>query len=391
MNTTRIKKCAFALAATFLITSLPACQELASILSGGDQTDSAAKEIPVGIVMPLSGKYVTGPDDPIVKGMLDGFHLARDEINSSQTPPLRFIIEDDQSTEEATLRAFDKLIHEDKVAAILGPTGSTQTKLAFPVAQENRMVAISPTSAAEGLSAIGDFVFRINLTVGKLVPLGVGITHQKLGYRRVATLVDSADVYSVSSDAALAESLLAKGVEIATTETFETDDVDFTRQLTRIKESNPDAIFVSSQPVNVADILIQRIQVGIPADVPIIVPLLDMVAIQKAGDAAENAITFAAWNTMAPTPGNEEFVRKFKTKFGAEPTWYVAVAYTSVYVLANAISNAGATDSDAIRDALALTKDLDTVLGKFSFDDVGDAVYDPAILIVKDGQFADFK
>ena len=62
-----------------------------------------------------------------------------------------------------------------------------------------------------------------------------------------------------------------------------------------------------------------------------------------------------------------------------------------MYVLANAISNADSTDSQDIRDALALTKDLDTVLGKFSFDDVGDAVYNPAVLIVKDGQFADFK
>ena len=393
MNTTHLKKRLLALAATLLIAALSACQELSSILSSGVQTETPAREIPVGIVMPMSGQYVEGPDGPIVVGLLNGFRLARDEINSSQIdkPQIKFIIEDDQSTVEAATSAFNKLIHDDEVVAILVPTSSTQVKQAFPIAQENRIVAIGPTSAAAGLSAIGNFVFRVNLTVDKVIPLGVGLTHQKLGYRRVAKLVDSSDVYSQSSDEILAESLLANGVEIAGTETFETDDVDYTAQLMRIKELKPDAIFISAQPINVPYILIQRLQVGIPSDVPVIVPFLDTIAIQTAGDAAEGAITFAVWNAMARAPGNEDFVRAYQAKYGMEPTWYAALAYTSVYVLANAISGAGSTDSHAIRDALANLGEIDTVLGKFSFDDVGDAVYNPAVLIVKDGELVDFE
>ena len=68
-----------------------------------------------------------------------------------------------------------------------------------------------------------------------------------------------------------------------------------------------------------------------------------------------------------------------------------AQSYATLHILAAAIASAQSIDSTPIRDALANTMDLDTVLGQFSFDAVGDAVYDPQILIVKDGEFAVFE
>ena len=66
-------------------------------------------------------------------------------------------------------------------------------------------------------------------------------------------------------------------------------------------------------------------------------------------------------------------------------------SYAAVHILAEAIKNAQATDSISIRDALANIKDLDTVLGKFSFNADGDAVYAPRALIVKDGTLQPFE
>ena len=68
-----------------------------------------------------------------------------------------------------------------------------------------------------------------------------------------------------------------------------------------------------------------------------------------------------------------------------------AQSYASVYILAEAIADAQSTDPVKIRDVLANTMDLDTVLGKFSFDAVGDAVYDPIVLIVKNSQLQIFE
>ena len=289
--------------------------------------------------------------------------MARDEINAAQLAPprLRFIIEDDQSTIEGALSAYNKLIHEDRVVAILGPASSTQVEMAFPVAEANRLVAIGPSSAAQGLSAIGDYVFRVNQPVDKLIPRGVRLTHERLGYQRVAKLVTSDDVYSTSADSLFAESLDAIGVEVLSTETSLLRAGDYTEQLTRIKALNPDAIFVSAQPLDMPDIMIQARQIGIGTDIPIIAPLLSSTEIQEAGDAAEGTITFTSWSIKAETPRNKAFVGNFRAKYELEPNLFSALAYTSVYLLTNAISIAQSIESDAIRDALADTKDFDTV------------------------------
>ena len=388
-----IRKITFFAIVVLLIAGLSACDELVTILSDDEMAAQLPDEIEIGIVLPFSGKYVTGPDDPLVQLYLNGFLLAQDEINARQLSPtrLQFIIEDDQSTVEGAIAAYNKLINEDGVAAILGPASSTQVEMAFPVAEENQIVAIGPSSAAEGLSAIGDYVFRVNQPVDTLIPRGVRLTHERLGYQRVAKLATSDDVYSQSADAIFAESLDALGVEVVTTETFLFRAGDYTEPLTRIKELSPDAIMVSAQPADMPEILIQARQVGIDTAVPILMPLLSFSEVQKAGDAAEGVITFAAWSIEADTPHNQAFVRNFRAEYESEPNLFSALAYTSVYLLTNAISNAGLIKSDAVRDALAETEDFDTVLGSFSFDAVGDPVYDPIMLIVQDGVLEAFE
>ena len=383
----------FALTIITMIAGLSACDEFVTILSDSEPPPQLPDEIEIGIVLPFSGKYVTGPDDPLVQLYLNGFLLAQSEINASQpsAPRLHFIIEDDQSTVDGAIAAYNKLIHEDKVAAILGPASSTQVEMAFPVAQANQQVAIAASSAAAGLSAIGDYVFRVNQPADTLIPRGVRLTHERLGYQRVAKLATSDDVYSQSADTIFAESLDALGVEVLTTETFLFRAGDYTEPLTRIKALSPDAIMVSAQPADMPEIVVQARQVGIDTSVPILMPLLSSSEVQKAGDAAEGVITFAAWSIDADTPGNQAFVSNFRTTYDIEPSLFSALAYTSVYLLTNAISTAGSIESDAIRDALSETADFDTVLGSFSFDATGDPVYDPIMLMVRDGVLEPFE
>ena len=322
-----------------------------------------------------------------------GFELALEEINNSQLGGRRisFIIEDDQSTVEGAVEAFNKLIQQDGVSVILGPATSSQTQAVFPIAQENGVVAFSPTSAARGLSTTGDFVFRASLTTDVLIPSGIETTSAKLGYKTAATMYDENDVFSTDSDEAVREVLAANDIEVLITETFQGDETNFTAQLTRIKEANPHAIFISSLPSEKVEILTQARQLGIPDSVPFVIRTLTIGDVQAAGDAAEGAITFVGWASTADTPGNQDFVQNYSAKYGVEPSNYAAQSYASVYILAKAIADAQSTDSTAIRDAMANITDFDTVFGAFSFDDVGDAIYDPKILIVVNGKLEIFK
>ena len=357
-------------------------------------TESSRTEvISIGLIPHLSGVF-SSPISP----MKNASEMALEEINNAHGETIfAFIIEDSRSTPEGAVDAYNKLIHQDGVLAILGPRTSSLAVAAFPIAQENQVVALSPTSSARGISAMGDFLFRASLTVDRYVPGGVEITQKQLGYKRVATIFDETDVFSQSSDEVIRDALVANGVEVLATETFQTSDTDFSAQLMRIKALNPEAIFISSQAANMADILIQGRQGGIPVEVPFITSLtLTIDEIKRAGAAAEGVIAFTAWSSMADTPGNRVFVENYTAKYGVEPNVFAAQSYASVYILTKAILDAHLApgfevlDSQGIRDALRKIRDFDTVLGKFSFDDVGDGVYNPAVLIVKDGKFEVF-
>ena len=388
MDTKKFTLFAFLFAIVVLIVGFSACDRVSQIVQPTtSQMTEASEDISIGVVVPLTGRLSASFGIP----MSQGFELALSEINATQPhgAELKLIIEDDQSTVEGAVAAFNRLIHQDGVSVILGPATSSQTEKAFPIAQENQIVAISPTSAARGLSALGDYVFRVALTTDILIPRGIEVTHTKLGYQRVATLYDAADLFSTDGDASVQEVLAAKGVEVIATETFQGGDTDFSEQLTRIQALDPDVIFVSSQPPEKPGILTQGHQLGISA--PFIVRTLTETDVQAAGAAAEGAMTFVGWGAAVDTPGNQAFVENYTAKFGMEPNNYAARSYAAFYILAEALANAQSTDSLAIRDALANVKNFDTIFGKFSFDANGDAVYDPKVLIVKNGELVVFE
>jgi len=373
------------LAIVTLIVGLSACDQVGQLLI---PAPPQMEGISIGLVYPITGRLGS-----VGMEMESGFELALEEINSAQLSEiqLKFITEDDQSTVEGAVAAFNKLIHQDGVSIILGPASSSATEAAFPMAQQNEVVAISPTAAARGLSAIGDFVFRTILTTDVLITSGIKVTQAKLGYQKAAIIYDEADLFSADGATVMREALTANGVEVLTTETFQSGDTNFSAQLTRIKDLNPDVIFVSALPPDKPEILIQARQLGIPDSVPFIINTLTTTDVQAAGAAAEGTIAFTSWVNTTDTPENQAFIQNYRAKYGIEPNIWAAQSYASVYILAKAIAETQSTDATAIRDALASITDFDTILGQFSFDAVGDAVYNPVVLIVNNGEFQIFE
>ena len=383
----RMTRFTLLLAIVTLIAGFSACDQIQQLLvPTTPEIEGLNGEIPIGMVYPITGRLAT-----FALPIQRGFDLALEEVNSSQPGDVRFkfIVEDDQSTVEGAVEAYNKLIQAD-VPVIFGPTTSGQAEAAFPIAQQNEVVAFSSSSNASGLSALGDFLFRAGLTTDILLPSGVRATHAKLGYQRVAIIYDDIDSYSIGSYEKFRDSLIESGVEILITETFQSGDTDFTAQLARIKDTNPEVIFVASQQPELIGIQVQGRQLEISAEVPFITSLISDV--ENAGAAAEGSISFAGWISTADTPGNQTFVQKYRATYGSEPNAWTAQSYAAVYIVAAAIAEAESTDPTTIRDALANTKNFDTVLGAFSFDAVGDAVYAPIVLtIVENGDFQIFE
>lgn len=386
MKVKGIVAAAFICAIIALAIGFSSCDQMAPMLPDTEMAPMIEAEIPIGVVVSLTGKDA----EPYGIPMQRGFEMAREEINILSGGNLTFITVDDQSSEEGAIAAVQQLVDQG-VPVILGIAISDYLEDAFPIAQENGVVAFSSVSSAAGLSSIGDYVFRTGLATNIMIPSGVMITHEKLGYEKVALIYDAEDTYATSSNEEVRKALEANGVEILTEETFQTDDPDFSTQLTNIMEMEPDALFISALSVEMTKVIIQAGAMGIPDTVRLIVPDLTAKEIQDAGDAANGAIAFAGWTTLSNIPGNQTFIQNYRAKHGIEAEPWAAQSYATLYILADAIAKAQSVDSEAIRDALAQTMDFPTILGDFSFDPNGEAMYDAVVLTVKDGELQLFE
>lgn len=348
-------------------------------------------DIPIGAVWSLTGAAaIYGPSQK------NAAEMAIEEINQSGMlgeAKLVLTTEDDRSTKEGAIAAFEKLLNQGKVVAILGPTLSNSAKAADPMAQEKKVVVLATSNTAAGITEMGDFIFRDSLPESDVIPNTIKVTKDKLGYSKVAVMYGDDDAFTTSGYDAFKAALEANGVEILTTETFKKGDADYSAQLTKIKSLNPDAIIVSALAEEAAGIMSQARQLGIPDTVRFIggngfnSPKLA----ELAGPSAEGAISGAAWFIANDSPGNQDFVKAYNAKYGANPDQFAAQAYAGVYILAQAIKNAGSADSQAIRDALAQITNLPTVLGTYAFDANRNPVHTPVVQMVKDGKFALFE
>ena len=386
MNINRFTRIAFVLSLIALIVGLYGCDQVQQVLFPPDKPPETLEpmEIPIGVVLAQ-----TGPLSLYGVSMLDGFALARDHINDSGQlgdAKLTFIVEDDQSV--SAVEAVDKLIDQDGVSFITGFAISTQLEQVIPKVQESGVLLFSSVSSAPGLSARGDFIFRAALTSAVLNPPIVSETHAYVPYQTAAVIFQSDDVYSTLSNEEFVKALDAISVAIVAMETYERGETDFSTQLTQIAETDPEMLFISGIGLDPSRIMIQARE--LMPDVRFAVPEMDADMATAAGDAAEGAITSISWLSTADSEANRAFVQSYTERYGEAPLTWAAQSYATLHILATAIAAAGSTEAATVRDVLANTADLETVLGNFSFNADGDAVYAPILLTVKDGALEPF-
>ncbi len=374
-----------------LFFTVVAATVVLGLVSCGEDSD---EEIPVGVVIPLSGAQ-----ELIGESMRKSMEFALGEIHESPLlgdRKIRFIFEDSRNNRQSAREAYTKLIEQDEVVAVLGPFSSSRTEDIIDIIDKNETVSLSPTSAAMGLSERSRFLFRSSLTVERLVPHGIGESIRELGYTKVATITNSDDTFSVSArDAVKREIEKHPSISIVSEQTYTVNSSgevpDLTGKLTAIAAEEPDYIFMSAQGRERVDILVQAEGVdGLEA--PLIGILLTTEELKDAqkevAGAGKGALTFTVWLSAIDTPENRRFRGEYKKKTDEEASSITARSYEAVRILAQAIADAGSTDREAIRDAMENVRLENSIYGSdFYFDLNGDAVYEPVVGIERDGEF----
>jgi branched-chain amino acid transport system substrate-binding protein len=278
------------------------------------------------------------------------------------------------------------LISQDKVIAVLGEVRSSATIEAAPICQENKIPLISPAATNPKVTEVGNYISRICF-----IDPFQGTVMSKFalskGWKKVAVLTDVKQDYSVGLAEFFVKGLTAGGGQVVKEQKYSTGDKDFKPQLTSIKVTKPDAIFIPGYYAEVALIARQARLLGIK------VPLLggdgwvgDSL-LKVAGNSLDGSYFSCHFSADDQSPAVQEFVKKYEAKYNEKPDDMAALGYDSAEILVDAIKRAGTTDGDKLKDTIAATKDYKGVTGVITLDAQRNASKPAVILSIANGAF----
>jgi len=302
----------------------------------------------------------------------NGAQLAVDEINEAggidgMKFELNFL--DDEAEAQPAIAAYEKLMDEG-ADAILGAVTSGSTIAITDLTNEDGILQITPSGSAQDCTKY-DNAFRICFTDPLQGITMADYATATAGYNNIAILYNIADDYSKGMADAFMTEAEKKGGKIVAEETFTTGDVYFNTQLTNIKATDAEVLFIPAYYQDVAYILTQAKQQGLE------LPYLggdgwDGVLGQlQDASVAEGSIFLSPFTANDPAENVQAFVEKYKAEFDATPDQFAADAYDGVYVIKAAIEKAGSTDSEDLIAAMTEIE-VDGVTGNMTFTPEGE-------------------
>lgn len=342
----------------------------------------AQEEIPIGEVNPISGaigQYGTTCHK--------GIQLAIDEANGAGGvlgKQIHLLTEDNQSQPGQTSTIIRKFVTRDKVVAIVGDLTSSATMEGAPIAQAAKVPMVSPLATNPKVTEIGDYIFRVCFIDEFQGRVMARFALQNLKTTKAAILTDVKQDYSVGLRGFFTEAYTAGGGTLAKEQSYSSGDTEFRAQLTSIKAVRPEVVFLPGYYPEVSLILKQARQLGLS------IPFIGCEAwdsptlIQVAGSAANGCYFSNQFSADDPSPEVQDFAKVYQEKFGSRPDNFAALGYDAARVVLDAIKRAGSTESSAIRDALAQTKNFPGVSGSITIDSKRNASKPVLILAIKD-------
>jgi branched-chain amino acid transport system substrate-binding protein len=287
------------------------------------------------------------------------------------------------------------LVTQDKVVAIVGPATSGCVAAGSPITTGNKIPHIAPAATAPGITVENgktkEFMFRacfIDPFQGQVM---AEFADKTLKVKNVAILFDSSSDYSKGLAEVFQKTLEGKGGKILAKEAFLSKDLDFKAALTKLKATNPEAIYVPGYYEEVSKIIKQAREIGV--NVPLLgcdgweSPKLAEIA---GKDALNGCYYVSAFSAQDKDPSVQKFIAEYKAKYQKDPDIFAMQGYNAGLVLADAIKRAGTTDGTKLAKAIAETKDLPIASGKLTFDASHNPVM-PALIISMEGGVASLK
>jgi branched-chain amino acid transport system substrate-binding protein len=320
---------------------------VAAMAFAGGSKDSGTYTI--GAVFPLSGAVAFYGNES-----RDGALLAIEQINAAGGllgKKLALLSEDDEGDAAKAVNALTKLTTRDKVSIVFGSSTSGPTQAMTALAQTNKVILISPSATNINVTKTGDFIFRACFIDPFQGVVGADFAYGTLGSRRAAVLYDAGADYNTGLAESFRNQFRANGGQVVADEAYQTGDVDFNAQITRIRAANPDVVYL---PNYYNDVSLQAKQLR---DQGVNCALVggdgwDSLT-DNAGDEILNGFWSSGFAADTTDPKGVAFVKAFQARFNRPASQFSALGYDTAMLVIDGIKAAGSFDSTAVKNAMA--------------------------------------
>jgi branched-chain amino acid transport system substrate-binding protein len=326
-----------------------------------------AEPIKLGTVVRLS----IGAEDGIPSRR--GVEMAVDEVNKAggiNGRKVELIVENEKDSPTEAVNAVKKLIEVDKVAAIIGPMTSGDMMAAGKIANDAKVVDLSPTATTPKLSGMGPYLYRGCSRIDKQAEVLTNYVAKNWKPKTVAIFFSN-EPYGKGCAGLFSKFFEKHGIKVVATESFMRGSRDFKPQLTKIKAANPDILFIPGYTPETAPAAAQARQLGMNQKILGVYGDMNPGYIKLAGKAAEGHVIGGEYDENYNTPKNQAFKKNYEAlvKKNNDPynIMFAALHYDAASMILDGMKKDGPT-SEGVKKYLDNVKDFDGVTGKLSFN-----------------------
>jgi branched-chain amino acid transport system substrate-binding protein len=324
----------------------------------------AQNTVKIGVALSQTGNLADSAG-PYFKGL----DLWREQANARgglAGKQIEFVVYDDRSDPGTAARLYERLITSDNVQFMVSSLGSATAATGSAVAEKHKKVMINGGGASEAIQQRGfKYVFQ---TAARISSYADGIEPLMKKYK-VKTMAFVSRDYAAARDIDKALKPVAErnGVQIVLSEYFPAGTADFSSQIAKGRQVQPDLWVGLLYPSEAIETVRQFHAVNYMPKFFIANGVSQDDFITAAGKDAEFAMGMSLYEASLRTAGNADFVKTHQEKYKSPPGYYAAFGFVAGTVLEAAVKKAGSLDTEKVREALTTLK-LDTVMGRHEVD-----------------------
>ncbi len=350
----------------------------------------------------------TGPYSALGLPALEGSELIAEEINKAggiNGIPLELIIYDDKSSSTETVLAAKKLIEVDEVLAFGCSSATGLSHGIVPVANEMETPGIPMSGTGLINDQLGKWAFKPISSESDYIPLPLGYLSADHGVTKLAALIENSG-YGEGGDFYLNQVAPGMGISIVETQYFDPTATDMTPQLTNIKNSDAEAIFIWGSGPGGAIAIKQAREMGImlhivttPAQASpnYVEQFREYYEMEPSVVCLDSKLTM--WRQLPDSDPDRkmcsDFDQVYTEKYGYSPSMWAAIGAQIIQFIADGLERAEPDPSNltearsALRDAFESTNNLSLFMGTYtlsSADHYGRVIPKEVLVTFKNGE-----